>query len=76
MTALELFAWGSIVATGLAEDDVRALAASRAVDVSPGWARGTWDIRAGSQVGVLRAGGSEVRIRPRITIARLIYLLG
>lgn len=76
MTALELVAWGSIVATGLADHDVRALAASRAVDVSPGWERGTWEIRAGAQVGVLRAGDTVVRIRPRITIARLIYLLG
>lgn len=76
MTVLELVAWGSTVATGLAEEDVRALAASRAVEVSPGWAHGTWEIQAGSQVGVLRAGKTEVRIRPRISIARLIYLLG
>src|SRR5690349_11816869 len=76
MTTLELVAWGSTVATGLAEHDVRALAASRAVDISPGYERGTWEIRAGSQVGVFRVGDTEVRIRPRITIARLIYLLG
>ena len=76
MTALELVAWGSTVVTDLAEADVRALAASGAVDVSPGWEPGTWKIRASSQVGVLRAGETEVRIRPRITIARLIYLLG
>lgn len=76
MTALDLVAWGSTLATDLPEDDVRALAASRAVDVSPGLKPGTWEIRAGSQVGVLRAGETEVRIRPRITIARLVYLLG
>ncbi len=76
MNAVELKAWGSTLATGLPEKDVRALAASRVVDVSPGWHSGTWEIRAGPQVGVLRAGGTQVRIRPRITIARLIYLLG
>src|SRR3954452_5473682 len=76
MTALELVAWGSTVATGLGEHDVRALAASRAVDISPGWERGTWEIRAGSHVGVLLADETEGRIRPRITIVRLIYFLG
>lgn len=76
MTRLELTAWGSTVAADLPEEDVRALAASRALDISPGWRPRTWEVRAGPYVGVLRAGGTEVRIRPRITVARLIYLLG
>ncbi|ANS80115.1 McrBC 5-methylcytosine restriction system component-like [Serinicoccus hydrothermalis] len=76
MTRLELEAWGATQATGLDQSDVRALAASRAVDVSPGWQAGTWTVRASSFVGVLRAGETEIRIRPRIPVARLLYLLG
>ena len=76
MTDLELVAWGTTVATGLSEGEVRALAASRAVEISPGWEPGAWELRAGAQVGVLRVGDTQVRIRPRITIARLVYLLG
>lgn len=76
MTSVELTAWSSTVVAGLPEADVRALAVTRAVDVSPGWEPGTWKVTAHSLVGVLRAGSTEVRVRPRISIARLIYLLG
>lgn len=76
MRRIELAAWSSTVVTGLAEPDVRALAASRAVDVLPSREPGSWEMRAGAHVGVLLAGETELCIRPRITIARLIYLLG
>ena len=76
MTSFELEAWSSTVVADLPEEDVRALAATKAVDVAPGWEPGTWTLSASSMVGILRAGSTELRIRPRISIARLIYLLG
>ena len=76
MRVVELIAWGTTTESGLAHDDIRALSASAAVAVSPGWMPGTWELRAGPQVGVISFGDIEVHIRPRISIARLIYLLG
>lgn len=76
MTAVDIVAWGSRSVSGLTEPEVHALAACAVIDVSPGWEPGTWQLRAGAHVGVLRAGDIEIRISPRISIARLIYLLG
>lgn len=61
----------------------RALAALRIVDAAPdAYAPGRWSLRAGSKVGAvtLTAPGHEgaltVRIRPKVPIARLFFLLG
>lgn len=76
MSTIDVVAWGSAVAHGLPDDDLRALTSSGAVEVTPGMEAGTWNVKAMSYVGVIRAGRTELRIRPRITVARLIYLLG
>lgn len=76
MTTVDLLAYASTTVTGLTPQQARALAATGAVTAVPGWDAGTWTVTAASWVGVLHTEGVEVRIRPRIAIARLIFLLG
>jgi 5-methylcytosine-specific restriction enzyme subunit McrC len=76
VTTIEIAAWEAAEVPGLTVEQARALSATRAVTVAPSLAGGTWSIAAGPWVGVLRAAEVELRIRPRITIARLLYLLG
>lgn len=76
MTAVGLTAYGSVDVAGLSLLHARALAATGALSVTPGWEAGTWTLTAGPHVGVLSVDGAEVRIRPRIAISRLLFLLG
>jgi 5-methylcytosine-specific restriction enzyme subunit McrC len=76
VTTIEITAWETAEVRDLSLDQARALSSTRAVRVVPSFTPGTWTVSAGPWVGVLRAGDVEVRIRPRITIARLMYLLG
>lgn len=76
MTTVEIRAWETADVPGLSVEQARALSATRAVTVAPSLAGGTWSVSAGPWVGVLRAADVELRIRPRITVARLMYLLG
>ena len=76
MISISLAAWSTVEASGLSVEEGRALTGTGAVTVSPGWATGTCTVTAGPHVGVLRAGDVELRIRPRISIARLVFLLG
>lgn len=76
MTTIELAAWGSADVSGLSEPQARALSVTGAVSVNPGWAPDSWKVVAGPFVGVISAGDVELRIRPRITVSRLIFLLG
>ena len=69
-------AWGSAEVSGLTAAQARALATTGAVSVSPGWVPGAWSLVAGPFVGVVCSEGVELRIRPRITINRLMFLLG
>ncbi|GAA0628444.1 McrBC 5-methylcytosine restriction system component [Sporichthya brevicatena] len=76
MTTVCLSAWSSAEATGIDAAQARALTETKAVTLTPGWAPGTWTVTASSYVGVLHVAGVEVRIRPRISVARLMFLLG
>lgn len=76
MTSLSLTAWSTVEVGGLLPQQAHALAATGAVTVTPSWGPGTYAFSAGPHVGVLYADGVELRIRPRITVARLIFLLG
>jgi 5-methylcytosine-specific restriction enzyme subunit McrC len=76
MTSVSLLAYETAQVAGLSVGQAKAMAATGAISVTPGWEPGSWTVAAGPQVGVLRAGEVEVRIRPRITIARLIFMLG
>lgn len=76
MTTVSLAAYGSADVAGLTSAQARALEATQAVTVTPAWESGSWTLTAGPHVGLLCVGGVEVRIRPRISIARLVFLLG
>lgn len=76
MTSLCLTAWSTVEAVGLTPAQAHAVAATGAVNVTPGWVAGTHTVTAGPYVGVLFAEGVEVRLSPRISIARLMFLMG
>ena len=76
MTTISLAAYESTEVAGLTPSQAHALAATRAVSIAPGWNTGQWSLTAGPYVGVLRCEGAELRIRPRISIPRLVFLLG
>ncbi len=76
MTTLSLTAWSTVEAVGLTPAQAHALAATGAVTVAPGWVVGTHTVAAGPHVGVLFAEGVEVRLSPRISIGRLMFLMG
>jgi 5-methylcytosine-specific restriction enzyme subunit McrC len=76
VTTVEVVAWETAEVCDLSVEQARALSATRAVAVTPSLTAGSWTVSAGPWVGVLRAADVEVRVRPRITIARLMYLLG
>jgi 5-methylcytosine-specific restriction enzyme subunit McrC len=57
-------------------EEAVALAATGAVEVLRTASQGRWTLRAGKQVGVVRVGETEVQIRPKVPVARLLYLLG
>lgn len=76
MTTLSITAWSTVEAVGLTPAQAHALAATGAVTVAPAWVGGTYTVTAGPHVGVLFAQGVEVRLSPRISIARLMFLMG
>ena len=54
-----------------------ALHGSRAVSLSPVAGRADcWDIRTAQYVGVVHAGDVEIRIRPKVPVGNLLFLLG
>lgn len=76
MTSIALAAYESVDSTGLTPAQARAFAATGAVSVAPGWSPGSWTISAGQYVGIVECAGAELRIKPRIHVARLLFLLG
>ena len=49
---------------------------ARSIDVSPSATRGAWDLRPGSEVGVVRLPGDvSVEIRPKLPIDRVMFLI-
>lgn len=76
MNSIHLTAWSAVEASGLTTAQAQALTATGAVTVVPGWLPGSFSVAAGPHVGVLCTEGVEVRISPRISIARLVFLLG
>jgi 5-methylcytosine-specific restriction enzyme subunit McrC len=60
----------------LTVEQARAMERSGIAEVVPGSREGVWIVRPGSKVGVVVGDGWEVRVRPRIAIARLAFLLG
>jgi 5-methylcytosine-specific restriction enzyme subunit McrC len=61
----------------LTVEQLGALQASRAVTVLPSATRsGAWDLRAAQYVGVVRTPELEIRIRPKVPLRNLLFLLG
>jgi 5-methylcytosine-specific restriction enzyme subunit McrC len=60
----------------LSLDEAVALAATGAVEVLRTASPGRWTLRAGNHVGAVRVGETEVQIRPKVPVERLLYLLG
>lgn len=76
MTTVSLQAYSSIDVTGLNSSQARALAATGVLSVTPAWQPGAWTLTAGPHVGLLCVDGISVRIRPRIAVSRLLFMLG
>jgi 5-methylcytosine-specific restriction enzyme subunit McrC len=60
----------------LPHDEALALAATGAVEVLRTADPGHWTLRAAQYVGAVRAGETELRVRPKVPVERLLYLLG
>lgn len=69
--------YGSVGSVPLPPDDAAILGRTQALSVVPSaTAPGLWDLTAGHHVGVVRAGDTEVRIRPKVPLRNLLFLLG
>jgi len=60
----------------LSLEQARAIERCGIAEVVPGSRDDLWIVRPGSKIGVVVGDGWEVRVRPRITIPRLAFLLG
>ena len=76
MNRLVLGEYETLEEAELPLDEAVALAATGAVEVLRTAAPGRWALRAGKHVGAVRVGETEVQIRPKVPVARLLYLLG
>lgn len=82
MTVVELAEHGPARSIALPDAAGRAIAASRLVDAAPDpYAPGQWRLRAGGKVGVATVAVPHhapvtLRIAPKVTINRLVFLLG
>lgn len=75
MTTTELEAW-SDTPVELPPDTLEALSRSGLVKVQLGEPPGGWRLITDSRIGVLRGREWEIRVRPRLAIPRLMFLLG
>ncbi len=75
MTLVELEAWSSRECE-LSQAEAAAVAGAGLVDVAAEPSPGRWRLSAGSRVGVAVGPAWEIRVRPRIRAARLLFLLG
>jgi 5-methylcytosine-specific restriction enzyme subunit McrC len=77
VTELELDELGPAVAVALTPDQGRLLAASGVVSAVPSpFVPGRWLVGPAGKVGAARVGGIVVRIKPKVEIARLLFMLG
>lgn len=64
------------LAFDLAADEAEALAALELAIVSRVPGSDSWDVAAGSKVGVARVGNLQVTVRPKIPIDRVVFMMG
>ena len=75
--SIELDELGSAVEVALGSDPGRMLAASGLVTATPSAYRpGSWIIGPAGKVGAARVGDVVLRVKPKVSIARLLFLLG
>jgi 5-methylcytosine-specific restriction enzyme subunit McrC len=77
VTELELDELGPPTEIALSSDQGRLLAASGVVSAMPSpYAPGRWLVGPAGKVGAARIGGVVVRVKPKVEIARLLFMLG
>jgi 5-methylcytosine-specific restriction enzyme subunit McrC len=77
VTSIELDELGPGVERLLTPEQGRSLAASGVVTATPSPYRpGAWQIGPAGKVGAARVGGIEIHIKPKVPIARLLFLVG
>lgn len=60
----------------LSTDEAEALAAAELAVVSRAPGSSSWEVAAGRKVGVARVGDLQIVVRPKITMDRLVFLMG
>lgn len=75
MSEVVLLEGGPPVTATLADNLVQQLVEARILTAYP-LGPGSWDLTAASQVGVVQTGDVTIWIRPKLPIARLVFLLG
>ena len=77
MTSIELDELGPPAELPLTAGEGRLLAASGVVTAVPSpYQPGIWQVAAAGQVGTARIGDMTVHVRPKVPVARLLFLLG
>jgi 5-methylcytosine-specific restriction enzyme subunit McrC len=77
MTRIEISELGPGVSVPLAAEAGVLLARSGVVTANPSpYVPGNWQISAAGKVGAARIGGVEISIRPKVPVARLLFLVG
>jgi 5-methylcytosine-specific restriction enzyme subunit McrC len=77
MNSIELDELGPVVELALTPEQGRSLAHSGVVIAAPSpYSSGVWRIGPAGKVGAARIGDVEVRIKPKVPIARLLFLAG
>ena len=77
MKPVELDELGPAVEQLLTPEQGRSLAGSGVVTAAPSPYRpGAWQIGPAGKVGAARVGGIEIHIKPKVSIARLLFLVG
>ncbi len=76
-TTVQLQEWRSEEDVELSFEQVDALrrVAGKAIDITPGRRRDTWNLRATSYAGAIRVGDLSVLIRPKVPLENLFYML-
>lgn len=76
MHRLTLTEGASAKPVALTDAEAEALGASELAVISRTPGSSDWLVSAGSKIGVVRIGGLQITIRPKIPISRLVFLMG
>lgn len=76
MRHLEIAEGAPAQVVALTRRELHAVRALTLLDISPTADPEQWELRAGRRIGVARAGGLQVTIAPKVSISRLIFMLG